>query len=63
MKKHIIVAVLAALAFSIVFAVLDAIFRDSRPFMFYFGGGVLFGLFSGFIHYMEDKHKNKKNNT
>ena len=60
MKKHIFVAALAALAFSVVFAVLDAIFRDFRPLMFYLGGGVLFGLFSGFIHYIEDKHKNNK---
>jgi hypothetical protein len=62
MKRYIIVAILAALSFSVVFVVLDAIFRGLRPFMFYVGGALLFGLFSGFVRYMRDKLKDKKNN-
>ncbi len=30
--------------------------------MFYVGGALLFGLFSGFVRYMRDKLKDKKNN-
>ena len=60
MKRYIIVFILAALSYSVVFVVLDAIFRGLRPFMFYFGGALLFGLLSGLIMYIEEKRKNKK---
>ena len=60
MKRFIIITILAALSFGVVFVVLDSIFRGLRPFMFYLGGALLFGVFSGFVDYLEEKKKNKK---
>ncbi len=47
MKRYIIIAIVAALSFAVIFVVLDAIFRDLRPFLFYLSGAIVFGLFSG----------------
>ena len=60
MKRFIIITILAALSFGVVFVVLDSIFSGLRPFMFYLGGALLFGVFSGFVDYLEEKKKNKK---
>ena len=60
MKRFIIIAIIAALSFSVVFVVLDAIFRGLRPFMFYFASALVFGLFSGVVDYLKEKQKNKK---
>ena len=60
MKKHIIVGIIAALAFSVVFVVLDSIFRGLRPFLFYLVAALVFGLFSGAVDYLKEKRKNKK---
>ena len=51
MKRYIITAIVAALSFSVVFVVLDAIFRGLRPFLFYLSGAIVFGLFSGIVEY------------
>ena len=58
MKRYIITAIVAALSFSVVFVVLDAIFRGLRPFLFYLSGAIVFGLFSGIVEY-ENKKKPK----
>ena len=57
MKRFIIVIILAALSFSAVFVILDAIFRVLRPFMFYFVAALVFGLFSGVVDYLKEKRK------
>ena len=63
MKRFIIIAIIAALSFSVVFVVLDAIFRGLRPFMFYFVAALVFGLFSGVVDYLKEKQKNKKEDS
>ena len=63
MKRFIIIAIIAALSFTVVFVVLDAIFRGLRPFMFYFAAALVFGLFSGAIDYLKEKQKNKKEDS
>ena len=60
MKRYIIIAIIAALSFTVIFVVLDAIFRGLRPFLFYFAGAIVFGLFSGIVEYLKEKRKNKK---
>ena len=57
MKRFIIVIIFAALSFSAVFVILDAIFRGLRPFMFYFVAALVFGLFSGVVDYLKEKRK------
>ena len=57
MKRYIIVAIAAALSFSAVFVVLDAIFRGLRPFMFYLSGAIVIGLLSGIVDYLKEKKK------
>ena len=60
MKRYIIIAIVAALSFTVVFVVLDAIFRGLRPFLFYFAGAIVFGLLSGIVEYLKEKKKNKR---
>ena len=60
MKRFIIIALIAALSFSAVFVVLDAIFNGLRPFMFYFAAALVFGLFSGAVDYLKEKRKKKE---
>ena len=60
MKSYIIIAIIAALSFTVIFVVLDAIFRGLRPFLFYLSGAIVFGLFSGIVEYLKEKRKNKK---
>ncbi len=57
MKRYIIVAIVAALSFTVIFVILDAIFRGLRPFLFYFAGAIVFGLFSGIGEYLKEKKK------
>ena len=57
MKRYIIVAIVAALSFTVIFVILDAIFRGLRPFLFYFAGAIVFGLFSGIVEYLKEKKK------
>ena len=57
MKRYIIIAIVAAISFSVVFVVLDAIFRGLRPFLFYFSGAIVFGLLSGIVEYLKEKKK------
>ena len=61
MKRYIITAIVAALSFSVVFVVLDAIFRGLRPFLFYLSGAIVFGLFSGIVEYLKENKKKPKN--
>ena len=61
MKRYIIIAIVAALSFSVIFVVLDAIFRGLRPFLFYLSGAIVFGLFSGIVEYLKEKKKKPKN--
>jgi hypothetical protein len=44
----------------VIFVVLDAIFRGLRPFLFYFAGAIVFGLFSGIVEYLKEKKKKNK---
>ena len=60
MKRYIITGIVAALSFTVIFVVLDAIFRGLRPFLFYLSGAIVFGLFSGIVEYLKEKRKNKK---
>ena len=60
MKRYIITAIVAALSFSVIFVVLDAIFRGLRPFLFYFASAIVFGLFSGLVEYLKEKRKKDK---
>ena len=60
MKRYIIIAIVAALSFAVIFVVLDAIFRGLRPFLFYFASAIVFGLFSGFVEYLKEKRKKDK---
>ena len=60
MKRYIIIAIIAALSFAVIFVVLDAIFRGLRPFLFYLSGAIVFGLFSWIVEYLKEKRKNKK---
>ena len=60
MKRYIIIAIVAALSFTVVFVVLDAIFGGLRPFLFYFAGAIVFGLLSGIVEYLKEKKKNKR---
>ena len=57
MKRYIIIAIVAALSFTVIFVILDAIFRGLRPFLFYFAGAIVFGLFSGIVEYLKKKKK------
>ena len=57
MKRYIIVTIVAALSFTVIFVILDAIFRGLRPFLFYFAGAIVFGLFSGIVEYLKEKKK------
>ena len=57
MKRYIIIAIIAALSFTVIFVILDAIFRGLRPFLFYFASAIVFGLFSGFVEYLKEKKK------
>ncbi len=57
MKRYITVAIVAALSFTVIFVILDAIFRGLRPFLFYFAGAIVFGLFSGIVEYLKEKKK------
>lgn len=57
MKRYIIVAIVAALSFTVIFVILDAIFRGLRPFLFYFAGAIVFGLFSGIVEFLKEKKK------
>ena len=57
MKRYIIIAIVAALSFTVIFVILDAIFRGLRPFLFYFAGAIVFGLFSGIVEYLKEKKK------
>ena len=57
MRRYIITAIVAALSFSVVFVVLDAIFRGLRPFLFYLSGAIVFGLLSGIVEYLKEKKK------
>lgn len=59
-NSYEIIAILAALSFSVVFVVLDAIFRGLRPFLFYLSGAIVFGLFSGIVEYLKEKKKKDK---
>ena len=59
-EKYIITGIVAALSFSVIFVVLDAIFRGLRPFLFYFAGAIVFGLFSGIVEYLKEKRKKDK---
>ena len=60
MKRYIITAIVAALSFSAIFVILDAIFRGLRPFLFYLSGAIVFGLFSGIVEYLKEKKKKDK---
>ena len=60
MKRCIITGIVAALSFSVIFVVLDAIFRGLRPFLFYFAGAIVFGLFSGIVEYLKEKRNKDK---
>ena len=60
MKRYIITAIVAALSFSVVFVVLDTIFRSLRPFLFYLAGAIVFGLLSGIVEYLKEKKKKDK---
>ena len=60
MKRYIITAIVAALSFTVIFVILDAIFRGLRPFLFYFASAIVFGLFSGFVEYLKEKRKKDK---
>ncbi len=60
MKRYIIIAIVAALSFTVFFVVLDAIFRGLRPFLFYFAGAIVFGLLSGIVEYLKEKRKKDK---
>ena len=60
MKRYIIIAIIAALSFAVIFVVLDAIFRGLRPFLIYFAGAIVFGLFSGIVEYLKEKKKKDK---
>jgi hypothetical protein len=60
MKRYIITGIVAALSFSVIFVVLDAIFRGLRPILFYFAGAIVFGLFSGIVEYLKEKKKKDK---
>ncbi|MBR6883904.1 MAG: hypothetical protein IKN06_13180 [Bacteroidales bacterium] len=60
MKRYIITAIIAALSFTVIFVILDAIFRGLRPFLFYFASAIVFGLFSGFVEYLKEKRKKDK---
>lgn len=57
MKRYITVAIVAAFSFTVIFVILDAIFRGLRPFLFYFAGAIVFGLFSGIVEYLKEKKK------
>ena len=57
MKRYIITAIVAALSFTVIFVVLDAIFRGLRPFLFYLSGAIVFGLLSGIVEYLKEKKK------
>ena len=57
MKRYVIIAIVAAISFSVVFVVLDAIFRGLRPFLFYLAGAIVFGLLSGIVEYLKEKKK------
>ena len=57
MKRYIIIAIIAALSFAVIFVVLDAIFRGLRPFLFYLAGAIVFGLLSGIVEYLKEKKK------
>ncbi len=59
MKRYITVAIVAAFSFTVIFVILDAIFRGLRPFLFYFAGAIVFGLFSGIVEYLKEKKKKK----
>ncbi|MBQ7517968.1 MAG: hypothetical protein IJU13_06040 [Bacteroidales bacterium] len=60
MKRYIITAIVAALSFSVIFVVLDAIFRGLRPFLFYLASAIVFGLFSSIVEYLKEKKKKDK---
>ncbi len=60
MKRYIITAIVAAFSFSVVFVVLDTIFRGLRPFLFYLAGAIVFGLLSGIVEYLKEKKKKDK---
>ena len=60
MKRYIITAIIAALSFTVIFVILDAIFRGLRPFLFYLASAIVFGLFSGFVEYLKEKRKKDK---
>ena len=60
MKRYIIIAIVAALSFTVIFVVLDAIFRGLRPFLFYLAGAIVFGLLSGIAEYLKEKKKKDK---
>lgn len=60
MKRYIITAIIAALSFTVIFVILDAIFRGLRPFLFYFASAIVFGLFTGFVEYLKEKRKKDK---
>lgn len=60
MKRYIIIAIIAALSFTVIFVVLDAIFRGLRPFLFYLAGAIVFGLLSGIAEYLKEKKKKDK---
>ena len=60
MKRYIITTIIAALSFTVIFVILDAIFRGLRPFLFYFASAIVFGLFSGFVEYLKEKRKKDK---
>lgn len=60
MKRYIITAIIAALSFTVIFVILDAIFRGLSPFLFYFAGAIVFGLFSGLVEYLKEKRKKDK---
>ena len=57
MKRYITVAIVAALSFTVIFVILDAIFRGLRPFLFYLASAIVFGLFSGIVEYLKEKKK------
>ena len=57
MKRYITVAIVAAFSFTVIFVILDAIFRGLRPFLFYLSGAIVFGLFSGIVEYLKEKKK------
>ena len=60
MKRYIIIAIVAALYFAVIFVVLDAIFRGLRPFLFSLSVAIVFGLFSGIVEYLKEKKKKDK---